>query len=99
LEEGAVTLFVLKDEILSDIARLKEDKCTPSQIVRYIFRVHGQVSPPLSARYFEKIYGIEAADLLPAFTAWWPDGQTGYTDADFDRLMGYVFERANKSPK
>jgi len=87
-----MAIFDLKPEIVSDFIRLK-DTCTYSQIVRQLYRIHGPISPPLMARYFQKAYGIDAMDFLPPLTAWWPDSQTGYSDSDFDRLVSYVFER------
>lgn len=83
-------MFDLNPEILEEFLQLKNQGCGYSQIVRNIFSRHGEMSPPVMAHYFKKIYGLQALDFVPVLASWWPEGSSDISDQEFDRRISVI---------
>jgi hypothetical protein len=87
-------MFDLNEKILADFLRLTlKEKCSYSQVLRTIFQDYGEISPPILAHYFEKIYAHRAMEFMPALGAWWHDSTADISDSEFDRQIGEVLNR------
>lgn len=90
--QNEIYMYELNDSILSDFSCMAKDGYPHSQIIRYVFKKHGEISPPIMAHYFEAIYSHRAMQFMPALGSWWHDTTSDISDDEFNRLINNVLE-------